>query len=132
MALVPTWSHEITLPPATTSASTARRFVQGHLTDHALPLLVDDVVLVASELATNAIAHARSQFTVSLTATSGTVTLSVSDGSALLPRVVDTAALDTTGRGMAIVDGLSREWGVLPHSRRGKAVWAAFDANQPQ
>ena len=122
------WFYEVTLAPEAESISTARQFVRGHLDSHDLPLLVDDMTLVASELATNAVAHAGTPFTVSLTALVGTVILAVKDGSALRPIRMDPHLLDATGRGVAIVDFLSREWGVSSHPYEGKSVWAAFDA----
>ena len=122
------WFYEVTLAPEAGSIATARQFVRGHLDAHDLPLLVDDITLAASELATNAVAHAGTPFTVSLTALVGTVILAVKDGSALRPIRMDAQLLDATGRGVAIVDYLSREWGVNAHPHAGKSVWAAFDA----
>ena len=122
------WFHEITLAPEAQSIAAARRFVRGHLGAHGPALLVDDIVLVASELATNAFAHAGTSFTVSLTAFAGTVVLVVKDGSVSWPVRVDARAQDAAGRGVAIVSAVSREWGVVAHGNAGKSVWAAFDA----
>ena len=122
------WLHEVTLAPAPESVPAARRFVQGHLEAHDLPVLVDDVTLVVSELATNAVAHAGTPFSVSLTAVVGTVFLEVRDGAGARPVLVGSHVLDEAGRGVAIVDVVSREWGVVAHSNTGKSVWAAFSS----
>jgi len=124
----PLWWCAITLSPVAHSIPTARRFVGSHLVSHDLPLLVDDVALVASELATNALAHAGTPFTVSLTAYAGTVVLAVKDGSSASPVRVDAQVLSPAGRGVAIVEDLSREWGVVADTEAGKSVWAAFDS----
>ena len=128
VSVTPVWFHEITLAPEPQSIAAARRFVRRHLGAHGLALLVDDIVLVASELATNALAHAGTSFTVSLTAFAGTVVLAVRDGSAAFPERVDARAQETAGRGVAIVSAVSREWGVVADGTAGKSVWAAFDA----
>ena len=57
------WSHETVLAAEPGSAAKARAFVLQHLAEHRLLYLVDDVRMVASELATNAVLHARTAFT---------------------------------------------------------------------
>ncbi len=121
------WAHEITLAPERQSVATARRFVREHLTGHGLPLLVDDVTLVASELATNALRHSGTVFTVAITAFSEDLVLAVEDVSSSMPVLVDAGLDDVAGRGLTIVDVLSREWGVVVGQDVGKSVWAAFD-----
>lgn len=130
---IPLWHHEITLAPQAQSIATVRQFVRGHLVSHGLqPGLADDVELVASELATNALEHARTGFTLSLAATTDTVTVVVQDGSTARPQLIEAQGTDVAGRGMAIVDSLSRQWGVTVQGTPGKAVWAAFDVGQAE
>ena len=57
-----------------------------------------------------------------------TVVLEVSDESRAEPSLVVARALDTSGRGVAIVQALSRDWGVLSRASGGKSVWAEFDS----
>ena len=121
------WSHALELPVTVGSASQARHFVLQHLADHDLSYLTDDVQLVVSELATNALVHAQTPFTVSLRALERSVLLMVRDGATSGPMVVAPRNLDLGGRGMMIVQGLSRDWGVSVDAGGGKSVWAVFD-----
>lgn len=123
------WLHEITLAPQPESVAASRGFVREHLLSHDLPLLVDDVTLVASELATNALLHAATPFTVTITAYPDNVVLTVKDGSPRNLIRVDAQTDDPSGRGIAIVDLVSRDWGVAVDASGGKSVWAAFDAH---
>lgn len=88
--------------------------------------LNDDVALVVSELATNAMVHAQTPFTVSLQVTQ-TLLLTVADGSPAEPVLVAARVLDPGGRGLTIVALLSRDWGAYQHPDGGKSVWAEFD-----
>ena len=105
----------------------ARTFVRHHLVAHGMAHLADDVALVVSELATNAVVHARTPFTVSLQTFEKTLVLTVEDGSREAPVLVSARVLDGGGRGMTIVAMLSREWGADRHPGGGKSVWAEFD-----
>lgn len=71
MNLIIDWSHRTDLPAEPVSTSKARDFVCAHLAEHDLRHLVDDIRLVASELATNAMAHAQTPFSVTLAQTDG-------------------------------------------------------------
>lgn len=120
------WSHETTLQATPVSASQARVFVSRHLAEHQLSHLVDPVRLVASELATNALTHARTAFTVALSATPEAVLLSVSDGNESVPVRGSHRVTDSGGRGLQIVEALSVDWGVSTENGGSKTVWAAF------
>jgi anti-sigma regulatory factor (Ser/Thr protein kinase) len=120
------WSHQTQLPAEPGSVSRARAFVAAHLVDHGMADLVDDVALVASELATNAIVHAGSPFTVTLGASADTIRLEVLDGTHTGPTLRAARTWDTSGRGLAIVQALSRDWGVSARVPGGKSVWAEF------
>jgi two-component sensor histidine kinase len=120
------WSHTTSLEATPTSASAARRFVSQHLVDHQLQHLADPVRLVASELATNALVHARTAFRVTLSADDRAVVLSVRDDSDSLPARRTAQVLDPSGRGLDIVEMVSTDWGVNTHEVGFKAVWASF------
>lgn len=105
----------------------ARAFVSECLTDHGMSPAIDDVRWVLSELATNAVVHAGTAFTVNLCRLDGVLTLTVGDGAPVFPRQLRPAAeLPSSGRGLRIVEALSTEWGVTA-TVTGKSVWATFD-----
>lgn len=120
------WSHEIVLAAEPMSASKARDFSCQHLVAHDLRYLVDDVRLVVSELATNAMVHARTPFAVTLSSMDGGVLLVVRDGSTSVPARGAPNVLDMGGRGLVLVEMLSREWGVTANADGSKSVWASF------
>ena len=121
------WSDDLELAVQPVSAYVARDFVRRHLIAQGLPHLIDDVTLVVSELATNALVHAQTPFTVSLQAFDQTLLLKVEDGSRTGPVQVVGRVLDTGGRGLTIVAMLSRAWGADAHPDGGKSVWAEFN-----
>jgi anti-sigma regulatory factor (Ser/Thr protein kinase) len=120
------WSHRATFEASPISASQVRAFVCHHLADHRLLYLVDPVRLVASELATNALVHAQTAFSVSLEASDQTVVLTVRDDSLALPTPRAAKAMDPSGRGLTIVDLISHDWGTNEDRAGFKAVWASF------
>jgi histidine kinase-like protein len=121
------WSHHEAFAVHPVSAARARQFVGLHLRDHDMVDLVYDVQLVVSELATNAMLHAQTPFSVILIGFVGAVRLEVADGSQDGPFKVTPQLLDTNGRGIAIVSKLTRDWGVSSGAAGGKSVWAMFD-----
>jgi len=106
----------------------ARRFVLGVLREWGVgPAVVDDAVIVISELATNAVVHAGSGFLVSASSDGAAVRLAVRDPSLAppVPRPRPRGAAD--GRGLHVVAALARDWGVET-GRDGKTVWAELVA----
>jgi hypothetical protein len=120
------WSHQATFEASPISASQARDFVTRRLIDHRLLYLVDPVRLVASELATNALVHAQTAFSVTLEAAAQTVVLTVRDNSLALPSRRAAQAMDPSGRGLAVVAIVSLDWGTNEDGPGSKAVWASF------
>ena len=125
---IPGWSHETVLSAEPVSASMARDFVCQHLVAHDLLYLVEDIRLVASELATNAMVHARTPFVVTLSEMDGVVLLTVRDSSTKVPVRATPQVMDIGGRGLVLVGLLSREWGVSTGTSGAKSVWASFAA----
>jgi MEDS: MEthanogen/methylotroph, DcmR Sensory domain/Histidine kinase-like ATPase domain len=112
--------------PASATPTGARRFVTGTLAAWGRPDLVDDAAVVVTELATNAVIHARTDLTVTVDrASDGRIRISVRDGSRVVPRPRCARALDGSGRGLGLVAAMVNGWGadVLPD---GKVVWADF------
>jgi anti-sigma regulatory factor (Ser/Thr protein kinase) len=123
------WSHETVLAAEPGSAAKARAFVLQHLVEHRLLYLVDDVRVVASELAANAVLHARTAFTVTLEGRMRSLLLTVRDGSPAAPEPSHAPpdGLAATGRGLFIVKVISESWGVTGWEGTSKSVWASFD-----
>ena len=121
-----TWSYQAAFEATPISASQARSFVVRHLVDHGLKYLVDPVRLAASELATNALAHAHTAFIVTLEARDKEVRLTVRDDSLSLPARRAAQVMDSSGRGLEIVDIVSSDWGIDTDAAGSKAVWASF------
>lgn len=124
------WAHSLSLPAEPDSAARARGFVCEHLVVHGLNTMVDDVRLVASELTTNALQHARTPLLLTLQRQGHHVLLSVEDGSPSLPRLSPADSAAVRGRGLTIVDRLSAAWGVDIDADRSKCVWARFETGR--
>jgi len=107
-----------------TSPADARRFVTDGLIAWGLGDLADDAAIVATELATNAVVHARSDFTVTVSRRpDGRVRVAVGDESTLPPLPRRPAPFDGSGRGLGMIEAIAVMWGVdlVP---AGKVVWA--------
>ena len=117
----------LVLPPVTSSVPEARHFV-----DRALPeaCWADEVTLLVSELASNAVRHASTPFTVSMQCDGTTVRVEVADHDPALPVPQQPHAEAVTGRGLLIVDALATRWGVEP-SADGKTVWFELACRTP-
>ena len=88
--------------------------------------MAEDLRLVVSELVTNAVRHARTSSTVVLERSGPSLTLTVRDCSPSLPLLTTRDSMAGGGRGLGIVDVLSRDWGVTSALGESKSVWAAF------
>ncbi len=113
---------ELTLTANTASVGAARRFLVQTLRGWAATQLEWPASQVVSELATNAVIHAGTAFTVALVMQGDALRLEVRDGSLLLPRQRRYGLSATTGRGLALVGALTRDWGVQPGAA-GKTIW---------
>jgi anti-sigma regulatory factor (Ser/Thr protein kinase) len=98
-----------------------RRCLRARLEQDLDEPLVDAMVLVVSELATNAVVHARTPFEVVLTRTDGSVRLAVTDHSTGVPAHNDHPG-QGGGFGLHVVDELTDAWGYDVHAA-GKTVW---------
>ncbi|NJQ00704.1 ATP-binding protein [Streptomyces zingiberis] len=108
------------------SVGEARRHVETVLTGWRLGPVVEVASLVASELATNVVNHAKGTgefFDLSLRREPAVLVLEVADSYRWkMPELRKPEADDTSGRGLLIVDALAEAWGVRPRDA-GKIVW---------
>jgi anti-sigma regulatory factor (Ser/Thr protein kinase) len=84
--------------------------------------VADVVVLLTSELVTNAILHARTDIELVVRCESATIRIEVDDHSPRLPVPRHAAADASSGRGLTLVNLMSGAWGVEERPS-GKAVW---------
>ncbi|MGE0818362.1 MAG: ATP-binding protein [Candidatus Nanopelagicales bacterium] len=113
------------LPPAIDSPARSREFLRQSLTAWGLSDLVDDALLLVSELASNALLHARSSMVVTASWSPGAGVLRVTvrdDQQEGEPTVRHADSQATSGRGLEIVATVSSRWGIL-RDHDGKAVW---------
>ncbi|WP_338672096.1 ATP-binding protein [Streptomyces sp. SCSIO 30461] len=93
--------------------------------------LAETLVLLISELVTNAVVHTgcpavlRMLFGAGESA-AGTVRVEVADISACPPSPRRADREDTNGRGLELVDGLADRWGWQPEGS-GKSIWCEVD-----
>jgi anti-sigma regulatory factor (Ser/Thr protein kinase) len=88
--------------------------------------LVDAAALVVTELATNAVVHARLPFTTAVSlGDAGVLRVSVLDASRIPPVQRHDGPMSQSGRGLALVAALAQRWGV-DATDDGKVVWAEF------
>ena len=113
---------ERTFPPASRSVAAARRFVSETLATWSADGLAWASQQIVSELATNAVLHAASPFTVALGLSDGVLRIEVGDESARAPRQRHYSDEATTGRGLSLVASIARAWGVT-QGASGKRVW---------
>jgi anti-sigma regulatory factor (Ser/Thr protein kinase) len=117
-------SQRLDLRAEPASVSQARRFVMRVLLDWGLDEAVEVAALLVSELATNAVLHARTAYAVVVSQEQDDVHVEVLDGSAVLPRQRQNSPSAATGRGVAMVDRLAGDWGTNPASDGfAKGVW---------
>lgn len=109
------------------SAREARRTVGDTLASWGWEDVVDDAVLLVSELVTNAVLHANSSIALVILGTEGRLRIEVHDGGAGSPALRHFSPTAGTGRGLQLVGMLSTAWGVEPRADGGKAVWFELD-----
>jgi hypothetical protein len=102
----------------------ARRLVADALQQWGHPQEVSEsIALVVSELATNAVTHARSPFSVLARSDQHVIRISVRDASAVMPELREGGPAVGPGVGLQMVAALAGAWGVEV-TAGGKAVWA--------
>ncbi|MEU6607241.1 ATP-binding protein [Streptomyces shenzhenensis] len=120
--------HAFDLPATPASVGAARRAVRALLTSWGTGEDVrDNAVIVTSELVTNAVTHSASErIACRLHSTAGRLRIEVEDQNraAALPTPRRPDPDDQSGRGLLLVEALSRDWGVTGTHRSGRVVWA--------
>ncbi len=118
------------LPPEVESPGIARNVTKDTLVHWSLTEFYDDAAVVVSELVTNAIRYglrpgARNLRLV-LVRYERQLVCMVTDPADTAPTMQEPDWVAETGRGLHIIEAMSRAWGWTPLLGGGKAVWAAF------
>lgn len=121
---------ELNLSGHTHSVATARRFARDLLSRWEAEAFEWVASQLVTELATNAVIHAGTPFTVRLALEGDRLRLEVADGSPSRPRPRHYGIDATTGRGLGLIDRLSATWGSTPIAD-GKMVWCEIVGSDP-
>ena len=114
--------QERELPVSREAPALAREFLRGATCAAHHSEVLDDAVLMVSELVTNSVLHGGPPVVVAVDCTEDTLQVRVRDGSSELPARRDAEKTDEGGRGLALVAEMSDDWGVDPVAD-GKNVW---------
>lgn len=109
------------LPPSTDSVPVARQFARRAAGDSSAD--VETLLLLVSEVVTNAVLHARSHIRMDVLPMPDVVRVEVHDASPIEPRVHHFHLTSGTGRGLRMLEQLARRWGVDAEPGGGKVVW---------
>lgn len=115
----------------------ARRWARSRLAGSGMDdddSLAETLVLLISELVTNAVVHTGCPAVLRMlfgsAESAGTVRVEVADTSCRPPRPRHAEGEDTGGRGLELVDGLADRWGWQPEGA-GKRIWCEIDRGVP-
>jgi anti-sigma regulatory factor (Ser/Thr protein kinase) len=108
------------------AARAARDFIAAFVRSPELLDLRDTVVLLVSEVVTNALRHTDGQIALELWRFSGRLRVEVSDQTSRGLVTGGGDLLDESGRGVPLMDALSDRWGTAPRGE-GKVVWFELD-----
>jgi hypothetical protein len=111
------------LEPTRLAPAEARRFTRDACAAWDLDAVVDEATVIVTELADNAVRHARTEFEVTLSYRGIYLNIAVHDGEPQPAREHTPAG--GAGRGLRLVDAFATAWGTLP-TADGKATWATI------
>jgi anti-sigma regulatory factor (Ser/Thr protein kinase) len=115
-----------TFPPDPLAVRQARRVAADQLRG-ADPATQEVVELMVSELATNCVRHAQSDFTISVRCEGHHVRVEVIDTGEGAPMPRSPRNHEPTGRGLRIVEQLAGTWGIERRPHGGNLVWFETD-----
>ena len=119
-------SARLAFPGTPSSPGQARAFARDTLRVWGLAEVEDAVLLLVSELATNVVLHARSDYDVVLERRDDAVRVTVLDDAPGGPVRRRTGLRAATGRGLALVETLALDWGRTDAPgllSRAKGIW---------
>ncbi|MFC8583121.1 ATP-binding protein [Streptomyces sp. NPDC057217] len=121
---------QLEVGPDPAEVGRARRWARSRLAGSGIGAdepLAETLVLIISELVTNAVVHTGCPAVLRmLFAAEGGVRVEVADTSDCPPKPRRAEGDDTNGRGLELVDGLADRWGWQPEGV-GKSIWCEVD-----
>ncbi len=123
-AAPPRRRRQVQLVCEPTTSQRVRRLVEQTCREWGIPGVIDDAMVVASELTDNMVSHARSDGWLRLELRPNVFTVAVADADPRPPRLRVPGHRAGGGRGLVLVDKLSRTWGTAAQVTGGKVVWA--------
>ncbi|GAA2063309.1 SpoIIE family protein phosphatase [Polymorphospora rubra] len=127
--------RKVRLPADRRTPAAARAVVRSVLADADLDELLNEALLLTTELSTNAVMHAKTELDIEVVADPGGLTVTVTDFAAgpletvrVTPKNdhTDISEVSERGRGLLLVDHFSSRWGTT-HLPTGKGVWFRLD-----
>ena len=127
--------RRVRLPNDRRTPAAARALVRSVLEEAGLTSLLNEALLLTTELSTNAVVHANTDLDIEVTADPSGLTVTVTDFApgpveqlAVGPRneSVDIGEVAERGRGLLLVDHFASRWGTV-HEGIGKGVWFRLD-----
>jgi hypothetical protein len=115
------------LAPHPTAPRASRNFVTRALLDWQLNRVVPFASLVVSELVASSSVNAGTEIDLSVTWNLEALRLTVRDRGPALPGQ-RRPGCELHGRGLTVVAGLTRAFGMMPTADGGRVVWAVLDA----
>ena len=111
------------IEPETANIKRARSFVGRFVRDQGY-IYPEDAKLLTSEVVTNAIVHAGTEVTLRAVVDGASLRVEVHDDSPLMPRTdLRPDPSDEGGRGMTLIQGIAKDWGVDRVDGDGKILW---------
>jgi anti-sigma regulatory factor (Ser/Thr protein kinase) len=115
---------KLTMDPQ--AAGRSRAFAAGVCALWSLEAVTDDVILLVSELVTNAVVHARTKAELQLTRSRAVLTIAVADHASSRPHASTRDRLAPAGRGLLLVARLADALGSYRLPGGGKVVWCTL------
>ncbi|GAB3647854.1 SpoIIE family protein phosphatase [Glycomyces tarimensis] len=123
-------TRRLRLPADDRSPATARAAVRAVLTEAGLAELLDETLLLTTELATNGVVHAGTDINLTVAADSIGVRVTVTDYRSGGIEPADMTGMPEVtaegGRGLLLVDRFASSWGTT-HDATGKSIWFRID-----
>jgi anti-anti-sigma factor len=123
----PRLQERLALGPVPTAVRASREFVREVCDRWGLQELAEPAALLASELVTNAVVHARTAMELRVKLRGPRLHVDVRDQDPNLARLLAAKEGGDRGRGLAIVDQVASAWGVRQRKAGGKTVWFTLD-----